>query len=58
MIFANLGDTWKGLLSLSTINSSAPPFKAYNKHLAKFALAPKNCISLPTLIEETQHAIQ
>ena len=37
--------------------SSTPPLIAYSKHFAKFALAPKNCISLPTTIEDTQQAM-
>ena len=41
----------------SFVISSIPPFIAYNKHFARFALAPKNCISFPTTIDETQHAI-
>ena len=31
---------------------------AYKRAFARFALAPKNCISLPTLIEDTQQAIE
>ena len=34
-----------------------PPLIAYNKHFAKFARAPKNCICLPIFIGETQQAI-
>ena len=41
----------------SPVSSSLPPFIEYNKHLARFARAPKNCICLPTSIGETQHAI-
>src|SRR5262249_62329625 len=37
--------------------SSRPPLMAYNKHFARFARAPKNCICLPTSIGETQQAI-
>ena len=29
----------------------------YNNDLAKLQRAPKNCISTPTLIADTQHAI-
>ena len=37
--------------------SSLPPLIAYSNALARFALAPKNCICLPILIPETQQAI-
>ena len=36
---------------------STPPLIAYNKHFARFALAPKNCISLPVLVADTQQQI-
>src|SRR3982751_1707257 len=41
----------------SPVISSLPPLIAYNRHLARLARAPKNCICLPTSMGETQHAI-
>ena len=37
--------------------SSTPPLSAYSRHLARLARAPKNCISLPTRMEDTQQAM-
>ena len=32
--------------------------QAYNRHLARFARAPKNCISLPVSVADTQQQIE
>ena len=37
--------------------SSRPPLIAYSNVLARFTRAPKNCMSFPTRIPETQQAI-
>ena len=34
--------------------SSTPPLIAYRRHFARFARAPKNCISLPVSVADTQ----
>ena len=45
------GPTW------APVTSSTPPLMAYNSVLAKLARAPKNCMSFPTTVPDTQQAI-
>ena len=42
----------------SLVFTSTPPLMAYIRHFARFALAPKNCISLPVCVADTQQQIE